>query len=706
MDNQGPNNYNYNNGPGNNGSGGNGNNGGNRPGGNGGRNNRGGQGIMAFILLTLVALFVYALISNSISHASTQEKSYSDFIKQLDKGNVKSVEFDSYEIDYKLVDDGHKDYDITYYTGRVADDELVPTLKKAKTSEGKSIEIKAAIPDNTSTWIFNILSFIVPLILLWVLLAFVSKKMGGSMGMGVGKSTAKVYVEKSTGVNFKDVAGQDEAKESLQEVVDFLHNPKRYTDIGAKLPKGALLVGPPGTGKTLLAKAVAGEAGVPFFSLAGSDFVEMFVGVGASRVRDLFKEAQKMAPCIIFIDEIDAIGKSRDSRYGGGNDEREQTLNQLLTEMDGFDTSKGLLILAATNRPEVLDKALLRPGRFDRRIIVDKPDLKGRLETLKVHSKDVKMDESVDLDALALATAGLVGSDLANMINEAAINAVKNGRQLVNQSDLFEAFELVAVGGKEKKDRVMSDKERKIVSYHEVGHALVSALQKNTEPVQKITIVPRTMGALGYTLQTPEEEKYLETKDELLAKITTYMAGRAAEVLVFNSVTSGAANDIENATKIARAMVTMYGMSDKFGMMCLATVQNQYLEGGAGLICGENTASQIDDEVLSIINSSYAEAMKLLDENREILDSISDYLYQKETITGKEFMKMFRDMKGLPDPDEENKEQEAAQNDAQKDAQKDVTSATDPLLRNATDHINADTNESSGYTAPDDTSNN
>lgn len=698
MDNQGPNNYNYNNGPGNNGSGGNGNNGGNRFGGNGGRNNRGGQGIMAFILLTLVALFVYALISNSISHASTQEKSYSDFIKQLDKGNVKSVEFDSYEIDYKLVDDGHKNYDITYYTGRVADDELVPTLKKAKTSEGKSIEIKAAIPDNTSTWIFNILSFIVPLILLWVLLAFVSKKMGGSMGMGVGKSTAKVYVEKSTGVTFKDVAGQDEAKESLQEVVDFLHNPKRYTDIGAKLPKGALLVGPPGTGKTLLAKAVAGEAGVPFFSLAGSDFVEMFVGVGASRVRDLFKEAQKMAPCIIFIDEIDAIGKSRDSRYGGGNDEREQTLNQLLAEMDGFDTSKGLLILAATNRPEVLDKALLRPGRFDRRIIVDKPDLKGRLETLKVHSKDVKMDESVDLDALALATAGLVGSDLANMINEAAINAVKNGRQLVNQSDLFEAFELVAVGGKEKKDRVMSDKERKIVSYHEVGHALVSALQKNTEPVQKITIVPRTMGALGYTLQTPEEEKYLETKDELLAKITTYMAGRAAEVLVFNSVTSGAANDIENATKIARAMVTMYGMSDKFGMMCLATVQNQYLEGGAGLICGENTASQIDDEVLSIINSSYAEAMKLLDENREILDSISDYLYEKETITGKEFMKMFRDMKGLPDPDEEKDGEESKE---QENAQKDTTLAADPLLRNDTDQP-ADTNESSEYTAPDD----
>ena len=643
MDNQGPNNYNYNNGPGNNGSGGNGNNGGNRPGGNGngGRNNRGGQGIMAFILLTLVALFVYALISNSISHASTQEKSYSDFIKQLDKGNVKSVEFDSYEIDYKLVDDGHKDYDITYYTGRVADDELVPTLKKAKTSEGKSIEIKAAIPDNTSTWIFNILSFIVPLILLWVLLAFVSKKMGGSMGMGVGKSTAKVYVEKSTGVTFKDVAGQDEAKESLQEVVDFLHNPKRYTDIGAKLPKGALLVGPPGTGKTLLAKAVAGEAGVPFFSLAGSDFVEMFVGVGASRVRDLFKEAQKMAPCIIFIDEIDAIGKSRDSRYGGGNDEREQTLNQLLAEMDGFDTSKGLLILAATNRPEVLDKALLRPGRFDRRIIVDKPDLKGRLETLKVHSKDVKMDESVDLDALALATAGLVGSDLANMINEAAINAVKNGRQLVNQADLFEAFELVAVGGKEKKDRVMSDKERKIVSYHEVGHALVSALQKNTEPVQKITIVPRTMGALGYTLQTPEEEKYLETKDELLAKITTYMAGRAAEVLVFNSVTSGAANDIENATKIARAMVTMYGMSDKFGLMQLETVQGKYLDRNAVLQCSDKTAAKVDEEIRNQLKKAYDEAKKLLSEHMNALDAIAQYLIEKESITGQEFMEIF-----------------------------------------------------------------
>ena len=461
-------------------------------------------------------------------------------------------------------------------------------------------------------------------------------------------------VQKETGITFKDVAGEDEAKESLQEVVDFLHNPQRYVKIGAKLPKGALLVGPPGTGKTLLAKAVAGEAKVPFFSLTGSDFIELYVGVGASRVRDLFKEATKNAPCIIFIDEIDAIGRSRDSKYGGGNEEREQTLNQLLSEMDGFDTSKGLLILAATNRPEVLDKALLRPGRFDRRIIVDKPDLKGRLETLKVHSKDVLMDETVDLDALALATAGLVGSDLANMINEAAINAVKKGRKYVNQADLFEAFELVAVGGKEKKDRVMSDKERKIVSYHEVGHAIVTALQKNTEPVQKITIVPRTMGALGYTLQTPEEEKFLQTKDELLAKITTYMAGRAAEVLVFSSATSGAANDIENATAIARAMVTQYGMSDKFGMMCLATTENQYLDNRAGLICGEETAAQIDGEVLSIINKCYDDAMQLLIENRESLDKISEYLYEHETITGKEFMKIFREIKGIPEPEEES----------------------------------------------------
>ena len=656
MDNQAPNNYNngnynggdnYNNG--NNYNNNNNNNNGNNNNGNN-KKNHNGQMILGFIMVTLVALFLISLFSSRFSQMSSKETTYSEFLEQLDNNNVKTVEFSSYEMDYTLVKD-KAPYKVTYYTGIVNDKDLISTLKRAKTSEGKAIEISATVPDNTSTWLVNILSFIIPLVLIWILFGFLMKRMGGG-AMGVGKTTAKVYVEKTTGVTFKDVAGQDEAKESLQEVVDFLHNPKKYRDIGAKLPKGALLVGPPGTGKTLLAKAVAGEANVPFFSLAGSDFVEMFVGVGASRVRDLFKEAQKMAPCIIFIDEIDAIGKSRDSRYGGGNDEREQTLNQLLAEMDGFDASKGILILAATNRPEVLDKALLRPGRFDRRIIVDKPDLKGRLETLKVHSKDVHMDETVDLDALALATAGLVGSDLANMINEAAINAVKNGRKFVNQSDLFEAFELVAVGGKEKKDRVMSDKERKIVSYHEVGHALVSALQKNTEPVQKITIVPRTMGALGYTLQTPEEEKYLETKDELLAKITTYMAGRAAEVLVFQSATSGAANDIEQATKIARAMVTMYGMSDKFGMMCLATVENQYLDGRAGLICGEDTAGMIDKEVLDIINRSYDEAMRMLTENREILNHISEYLYEKETITGKEFMKIFREMKGLPEPEE------------------------------------------------------
>ena len=654
MDNQGPNNYNnynnYNNNNNNNRNNGNnnGNNGNNN--GNNGKNNKNSQMIMGFILVSLIALFIVSLVTDKFSDLSTKETTYNEFWAQLENNNVKSVEIGTHEISYTLVKDQTK-LEIRYYTGIVNDSELIKKIKTSKTSDNKPIELSATIPDNTSALVLNILSFIIPLVVLWILFGFLARKMGGSMGMGVGKSNAKVYVEKSTGVTFKDVAGQDEAKESLQEVVDFLHNPKKYKEIGAKLPKGALLVGPPGTGKTLLAKA--GEAGVPFFSLAGSDFVEMFVGVGASRVRDLFKEAQKMAPCIIFIDEIDAIGKSRDSKYGGGNDEREQTLNQLLAEMDGFDTSKGLLILAATNRPEVLDKALLRPGRFDRRIIVDKPDLKGRLETLKVHSKDVMMDETVDLDALALATAGLVGSDLANMINEAAINAVKNGRKFVNQSDLFEAFELVAVGGKEKKDRVMGDKERRIVAYHEVGHALVSALQKNTEPVQKITIVPRTMGALGYTLQTPEEEKYLETKEELLAKIMTYMAGRAAEVVVFNSATSGAANDIENATKIARAMVTMYGMSDKFGMMCLATVEHQYLSAGAGLICGEATAAEIDKEVLDIITTSYNEATRLLQENREILDKISEYLYEKETITGKEFMKMFREMKGLPEPEDE-----------------------------------------------------
>lgn len=639
MDNQGPNNNN------------NGNPNGGNGGGNGGKDNRNGQVIMAFILVSLVALFVMSMVMNQVSEMSTEEVSYSEFLDMVtgegkwEGQSVESVEIGSYQIDITMKSNNGLPYPKTYYCGIVDDNTLIPLLKKY------DVEINGVIPDNTSTMILGVLSYLIPIVLIWVLLGVAMRKMGGG-AMGVGKSNAKVYVERETGVTFKDVAGQDEAKESLQEVVDFLHNPKKYRDIGAKLPKGALLVGPPGTGKTLLAKAVAGEAKVPFFSLAGSDFVEMFVGVGASRVRDLFKEAQKQAPCIIFIDEIDAIGKSRDNRYGG-NDEREQTLNQLLAEMDGFDTSKGLLILAATNRPEVLDKALLRPGRFDRRIIVDKPDLKGRLETLKVHSKDVMMDETVDLDALALATAGLVGSDLANMINEAAINAVKNGRKFVNQSDLFEAFELVAVGGKEKKDRIMSDKERKIVAYHEVGHAMVTALQKNTEPVQKITIVPRTMGALGYTLQTPEEEKFLQTKEELLAKITTYMAGRAAEMLVFGSATSGAANDIEQATAIARAMVTQYGMSDKFGMMCLATVENQYLDNRAGLICGEDTVAQIDKEVLSIINSSYEEAIRLLTENREVLDHISDYLYEHETITGKEFMKIFRELKGIPEPEDD-----------------------------------------------------
>ena len=679
MDNQGSNN-NYNNGN---------SNGGNN--GDGGKGNHNGQILMAFILISLIALFIMSLVTNQFNQMSTQEVSYSEFLDMVngtgkwEGRSVKSVEIGSYQIDITLDSDEKTPYEVTYYCGRVADDELIPLLKE------KGVDISGVIPDNTSTWIYSILSYLIPLVLIWVVLGVVMRRMGGG-AMGVGKSNAKVYVEKQTGVTFKDVAGQDEAKESLQEVVDFLHNPKKYRDIGAKLPKGALLVGPPGTGKTLLAKAVAGEAKVPFFSLAGSDFVEMFVGVGASRVRDLFKEAHKQAPCIIFIDEIDAIGKSRDTRYGG-NDEREQTLNQLLAEMDGFDTSKGILILAATNRPEVLDKALLRPGRFDRRIIVDKPDLKGRLETLKVHSKDVMMDETVDLDALALATAGLVGSDLANMINEAAINAVKNGRKFVNQSDLFDAFELVAVGGKEKKDRVMSDKERKIVSYHEVGHAMVTALQKNTEPVQKITIVPRTMGALGYTLQTPEEEKYLQTKDELLAKITTYMAGRAAEVLVFQSATCGAANDIEQATAIARAMVTQYGMSDKFGMMCLATVENQYLDNRAGLICGEDTAAQIDKEVLAIINHAYDEAIRLLTENREVLDHIAEYLYEHETITGKEFMKIFRELKGIPEPEDEAEKKtffEQAE-EARQELEEGKTAAEsqnmdDVLLRNTQDH--------------------
>lgn len=614
-------------------------------------NNKNGQVIMTFIMVSLVVLFIMSIVSNKVAQQFNQEISYTEFLEKVEAGKVESIEFTGTQINIVQKSKEEARYKQTYYTGMVNDAELIPLLKK------HNVEIFGYIPDNTSTWIYNILSFVIPLALVWILLAFLMRRMGGGGVMGVGKSTAKVYVEKSTGVTFKDVAGQDEAKESLQEVVDFLHNPGKYRDIGAKLPKGALLVGPPGTGKTLLAKAVAGEAKVPFFSLAGSDFVEMFVGVGASRVRDLFKEAQKQAPCIIFIDEIDAIGKSRDSRFGG-NDEREQTLNQLLAEMDGFDTSKGLLILAATNRPEVLDKALLRPGRFDRRIIVDRPDQKGRLETLKVHSKDVMMDETVDLEALALATAGLVGSDLANMINEAAINAVKNGRKYVNQTDLFDAFELVAVGGKEKKDRVMSEKEKRIVAYHEVGHAMVTALQKNTEPVQKITIVPRTMGALGYTLQTPEEEKFLDTKEELLAKITTYMAGRAAEELVFSSVTSGAANDIEQATNIAKSMITRFGMSEKFGMMNLVTVDSQYLDGRASMNCAEKTAAQVDREVLKIINSCYAKAMKLLTKDREVLDKISNYLFEHETITGKEFMKMFREMKGLPEPKEDSKDSE------------------------------------------------
>ena len=624
---------------------------------NGNKNDKKPKNMNTIIIILIAGVITFiaiTMLNSMIKDATYKEITYSEFLQMIDEDKVSEVKFDSDRI---LIQpsDSQKDsngFSYTYYTGYIKDKDITDKL------DDKGVTYSGYIPDQSSSIIDFLLVYVLPILFIYLMFTFVYRRLskGGGMmgGMGVGKNTAKVYVQKQTGVTFKDVAGQDEAKESLTEIVDFLHNPDKYASIGAKLPKGALLVGPPGTGKTLLAKAVAGEANVPFFSLAGSDFVEMFVGVGASRVRDLFKEAQKQAPCIIFIDEIDAIGKSRDSRYGGGNDEREQTLNQLLAEMDGFDTSKGLLILAATNRPEVLDKALLRPGRFDRRIIVDKPDLKGRLETLKVHSKDVLMDETVDLDALALATAGLVGSDLANMINEAAINAVKKGRKYVNQADLFEAFELVAVGGKEKKDRVMSDKERKIVSYHEVGHAIVTALQKNTEPVQKITIVPRTMGALGYTLQTPEEEKFLQTKDELLAKITTYMAGRAAEVLVFSSATSGAANDIENATAIARAMVTQYGMSDKFGMMCLATTENQYLDNRAGLICGEETAAQIDGEVLSIINKCYDDAMQLLIENRESLDKISEYLYEHETITGKEFMKIFREIKGIPEPEEES----------------------------------------------------
>ena len=545
-------------------------------------------------------------------------------------------------------DDTEKSPD--YYTGYVDDYTLAQKLDDA------GVEFKGEVPDTMGQVFFELfVTILLPLGLTALLLFYVMKRMTkGSGMMGIGKSNAKMYMEKETGVTFQDVAGEDEAKESLQEVVDFLHNPGKYSGIGAKLPKGALLVGPPGTGKTLLAKAVAGEAKVPFFSLSGSAFVEMYVGVGASRVRDLFKQAQQMAPCIVFIDEIDAIGKTRDTAMGG-NDEREQTLNQLLAEMDGFDTNKGLLILAATNRPEILDPALLRPGRFDRRIIVDKPDLKGRIDILKVHAKDVRMDESVDLEAIALATSGAVGSDLANMINEAAINAVKHGRQVVSQKDLFEAVEVVLVG-KEKKDRIMSKEERRIVSYHEVGHALVTALQKNTEPVQKITIVPRTMGALGYVMQTPEEEKFLNTKKELEAMIVVALGGRAAEELVFDTVTTGAANDIEQATKIARAMITQYGMSDRFGLMGLESIQNKYLDGRAVLNCGDATAGEIDEEVMKMLKSAYAEAKKLLSENREALDKIAAFLIEKETITGKEFMKIFREVKGIPEPEENETE--------------------------------------------------
>ena len=643
MDNQGPNNYNYNNGPGNNGSGGNGNNGGNRPGGNGGRNNRGGQGIMAFILLTLVALFVYALISNSISHASTQEKSYSDFIKQLDKGNVKSVEFDSYEIDYKLVDDGHKDYDITYYTGRVADDELVPTLKKAKTSEGKSIEIKAAIPDNTSTWIFNILSFIVPLILLWVLLAFVSKKMGGSMGMGVGKSTAKVYVEKSTGVTFKDVAGQDEAKESLQEVVDFLHNPKRYTDIGAKLPKGALLVGPPGTGKTLLAKAVAGEAGVPFFSISGSDFVEMFVGVGASRVRDLFEEGKRHAPCIIFIDEIDAVARQRGTGMGGGHDEREQTLNQLLVEMDGFGVNEGIIVMAATNRVDILDPAILRPGRFDRKVAVGRPDVKGREEILRVHAKDKPLGEDVNLAQIARTTAGFTGADLENLLNEAAIEAARKGRGFILQSDIKGAFIKVGIGA-EKKSKVISEKEKKITAYHESGHAILFHVLPDMDPVYTISIIPTGMGAAGYTMPLPDNDEMFNTKGKMLQDIMTLLGGRIAEEIIFGDITTGASNDIKRATATARSMVMKYGMSDKLGLICYGDDDDEVFIGrdlAHTRSYSEDVAKSIDEEIRRIISECHDQAKKIILEHEDVLHKCASLLLEKEKVHRDEFEALF-----------------------------------------------------------------
>ena len=602
------------------------------------KNNK--QGFSFVILITmLTALLVFAMYQFQ-GVDSDQEITYNKFLKMIDEKKVEKVEIKSDRILITAKKESGDKVNKEYYTGRMNDDQLVEKLEKAK------IDFNQEVPDTTSAIVAQYAMNIIPLVIFIALIVWMTRKMskGGGM-MGIGKSNAKMYVEKQTGVTFKDVAGQDEAKESLQEVVDFLHNPGKYTSVGAKLPKGALLVGPPGTGKTLLSKAVAGEAKVPFFSLSGSAFVEMYVGVGASRVRDLFKQAQQMAPCIIFIDEIDAIGKSRDTQMGG-NDEREQTLNQLLAEMDGFESNKGLVLLAATNRPEILDPALLRPGRFDRRIIVERPDLKGRVEVLKVHSKDVKMDETVDLEAIALATSGAVGSDLANMINEAAINAVKNGRNAVSQADLFEAVEVVLVG-KEKKDRVMNQEERKIVSYHEVGHALVSALQKDSEPVQKITIVPRTMGALGYVMQTPEEEKFLNTKKELQAMLVGMLGGRAAEEIVFDTVTTGASNDIEKATSVARAMITQYGMSEKFGLIGLESVQNRYLDGRPVMNCGQETASEIDHEVMKMLKEAYEEAKKLLSEHRESLDKIAAFLIEKETITGKEFMKIFHEVEGI-----------------------------------------------------------
>ena len=596
------------------------------------------QSILAFLICLLVTLVCFALFTNMLKDNSS-EISYDKFIDMVDKDQVKEVTIQSSTLTIVPKKKNSKYEDMSYYTTKTEDSTAL-----TKRLEGKGIKFETDPPDVFGEFVAMILSVVLPTLLLFGLLMFSMRRMnkgGGIMGMGVGKSKAKAYVQQETGVSFKDVAGQDEAKESLQEVVDFLHNPGKYTAIGAKLPKGALLVGPPGTGKTLLAKAVAGEAQVPFFSLSGSEFVEMFVGVGASRVRDLFEEAKKNAPCIVFIDEIDAIGKSRDSRYGGGNDEREQTLNQLLTEMDGFDASKGVVILAATNRPDSLDPALLRPGRFDRREIVDRPDLKGRVDILKVHAKNVLLDDTVDFEAIALATSGAVGSDLANMINEAAILAVKKGRKAVSQKDLEESVEVVLVG-KEKKDRILSKQERRIVSYHEVGHALVNALQKDAEPVQKITIVPRTMGALGYVMQVPEEEKYLNTKKELEAMLVGYLGGRAAEEIVFDTVTTGAANDIEQATKVARAMITQYGMSEKFGLMGLATQENQYLSGRAVLNCGDDTATEIDHEVMKLLHHSYEEAKRILGSHRTEMDKIAEYLIRKETITGKEFMKILR----------------------------------------------------------------